>query len=260
MAAIERNFQGEVALERDNITRDYFDPQLGNIGLTRDQISKQSLEELNESLVRVNDAISHPDGFGTLRLRIFPSGGRVNFVIADGSQDAQVEVSILPLLLERKSLILNRLKNLLGDKTVRSLGDLVASVADPDLRAKIEGELSAMAEHSRRLVEQEGVVAQLQAEQITKRDEAVAKLRVELFERRLRAWTGFFARESMATYIGAFLLIMLTLVQIWTMLSGAVRTSEIINNAFLLLLGYFFGQSAGRVASGLEGRSGESRN
>jgi uncharacterized protein involved in response to NO len=73
-------------------------------------------------------------------------------------------------------------------------------------------------------------------------------LRTELFERRLRAWTGFFAKESMATYVGAFLLVVLTFVQIGAMFS-AKHSSEIINNAFLLILAYFFGQSVERTTT-----------
>jgi ferric-dicitrate binding protein FerR (iron transport regulator) len=114
---------------------------------------------------------------------------------------------------------------LVGEKKIDSLNDLVATIADPALRAKFESELAAVAEHSRHLVEQEAAVAQAQAEQLSKRDEALAKLRAELFERRLRAWTGFFARESMATYIGALLLIILTVVQIVAMFSQTRRTN-----------------------------------
>jgi hypothetical protein len=89
---------------------------------------------------------------------------------------------------------------------------------------------------------------------IQPRDEALGKLNAELFERRLRAWTGFFARESMATYVGALLLVVLTLVQVTSMFLGNSYKSEIINNAFLLILGYFFGQSAGRTATRQSGQ------
>jgi hypothetical protein len=57
----------------------------------------------------------------------------------------------------------------------------------------------------------------------------------------------------MATYVGAFLLIILTIVQVAAMFSETLHTSEIINNAFLLLLGYFFGQSVARTPTGQAG-------
>jgi hypothetical protein len=139
-----------------------------------------------------------------------------------------MEIGILPLLLERKSLILSRTKSLVGERRIESLNDLVATVADPELRAKIESELSVIAAQSRRLAEQESTVAQAQSEQIAKREEALAKAKAEadLLERRLRAWTGFFAKESMATYVGAFLLIVLTFVQVAAMFLGGAYKSK----------------------------------
>jgi hypothetical protein len=241
-----------IEARRDEIVRTSFEPQLERLGLSVEQIETQNLDELNESLAKVNDAISHPENFGTLKLMFTGQAS----VILTARQEAHIEIGILPLLLERKSLILNRIKSLVGERRITSLHDLVTTVPDPELRAKIESELSLIAEQSRRLAEQESAVAQSQAEQITKRDEAVATLRAELFERRLRAWTGFFARESMATYVGAFLLIVLTFVQVAAMFLGATYKSEIISNAFLLLLGYFFGQSVARTAPRVAGQDG----
>jgi hypothetical protein len=214
---------------REGIIRRNVEPQLKRLGLSVEQIEKQTLGELEQSLTKINDGIADPETFGPLKL-------------------GNIELGILPLLLERKSLILSRIKSLVGEQRIESLQDLVATVADPELRAKIKSELSSIAEHSRRAAEQEIAAIQAQAEQITKRDVAVATLSAELFERRLHALTGFFTRESMATYVGAFLLIVLTFVQVVAMFLGATYKSEIISNAFLLLLGYFFGQSVARTA------------
>ncbi|MBV9771456.1 MAG: hypothetical protein JOZ32_17930 [Bryobacterales bacterium] len=241
---------GDFSSRREELIQAHFEPQLERIGLSAHQIERQSLDELNESLVRVNDAISHPDGFGTLNIKMTANAG---LLVATARQEAHMEISILPLLLERKSLILNRIKSLVGEKRVAGLNDLVATVADPELRTKIESELSVLAEQSRRLAEQESAVAQAQAEQITKRDEALAKLRADLFDRRLQSIKDFFARESMATYIGAFILLVLTFVQVSAMFTATRYTSEIVNNAFLLILGYFFGQSGGRTPPGRAG-------
>ena len=124
-------------------------------------------------------------------------------------------------LLERKALILSRIKSLVGEKRVENLKDLVATVADPSLRDKIENEMSELAKQASLLAEQEAALSQAQSEQIAKRDDALSKLRAELFERRLRAWTGFLAKESMATYIGAFLLVVVTFVQIVALFLGS---------------------------------------
>jgi hypothetical protein len=52
----------------------------------------------------------------------------------------------------------------------------------------------------------------------------------------------------MATYVGAFLLIVLTFAEIVAMFLGETYKSEIVTNAFLLVLGYFFGQTGTRAA------------
>jgi hypothetical protein len=241
---------------RTQLIRTNFEPQLTNLGLSVEQIERQNLDELNQSLNKVNDAISHPENFGTLTLE---AGGGVGFFGLNLSEKAHIEIGILPLLLERKSLIFNRINSLAGERKIASLNDLVATVADPELRAKIESELSVIADQSRRVAEQESVVAQAQADQIAKRDQELRRLSAELWERKLRAWTGFFAKESMATYVGAFLLIVLTFVQVAAMFLGATYKSEIISNAFLLLLGYFFGQSVSRTAPQVGGQVDGSR-
>lgn len=244
----------DLATRRNELIRDYFEPHLTRLGLSISQIENQNIDELNESLEKVNDAISHPDSFGTLNIRMTPS---VGLVIAAGPAEAHINTNILPLLLERKSLILSRIKTIVGERKIDSLQALVATVADPQLRKDIEDEISLLAKQSQRLAEQESTVAQVQAEQIAVRDQALAKLQTEIFERRLRAWTGFFARESMATYIGAFLLVILTFVHIATMFIQVARPTEVVTNSYLLILGYFFGQSVTRnPARQVEGKEG----
>jgi hypothetical protein len=252
MAAARESFS-DFTLRRDEIVQKNFEPQLARLGLSVEQIEKQNLEELRESLDKVNEAISHPENFGTVKLTFTADAG---LALVAARQEAHLEIGILQLLLERKSLILSRIKILVGEGTIESLADLVGSVPDPGLRGKLQTELSAIAEQSRHLAEQESAVARAQSKQIATRDEALATLRAELFERRLKAWTSFFARESMATYVGAFLLIVLAAVQVVAMFSATEHKSEIISNAFLLLLGYFFGQNTSRTDRRQDGRHG----
>jgi hypothetical protein len=105
---------------REELVRQHFEPQLARLGLSAEQIESQNLDELNESLVKVNDAIAHPQAFGTLKISI---GAKGNFLIS--RQEAHFEVGILPMLLERKGLILSRIKSLAGERRIESLKDLV---------------------------------------------------------------------------------------------------------------------------------------
>jgi hypothetical protein len=233
----------DIEVQREELIHEHFERQLKTLGLTEEEIKSQSLDELNQSLEKVNDAISHPDRFGKLKLQLSPAGG---LVVVAKRKEAHMELGILPLLLERKSLILSRIRILVSKQRVSRLKELLGSLPDPQLRSKLESEVSSIEEQARQLTEQENAVLQAQTEQIAKRDdEALAKAR--LLRRRLRAWTEFFNKESVAVYVGALLVVILTGVQVVAMFLG--YKSEIINNAFLLLLGYFFSQSVAQTAT-----------
>ena len=65
-------------------------------------------------------------------------------------------------------------------------------------------------------------------------------------ERRFQAWRAFLERESIAAIVGAFLLVVLAGALIVAMFAN-VPIADIISNAFLLILGYFFGQSVSQA-------------
>ncbi len=94
--------------DMDQRAADFFEPKLRDLKLAADQIQEFSITELEEALVRVDDAMRHPDQFGTLRLKISAQANM--FVIPKATTEAQVEVGILPILLKRKALILDRIK------------------------------------------------------------------------------------------------------------------------------------------------------
>ena len=66
-----------------------------------------------------------------------------------------------------------------------------------------------------------------------------------------KAW---FERESVASIVGAFLLLALGISLIVAMFIGTSPT-EVVTSAFLLILGYFFGQTAARARTRRNGTS-----
>ena len=72
--------------------------------------------------------------------------------------------------------------------------------------------------------------------------------RIELLERRSKVWLSFLERESAATIIGSVLIIIITVAQIIAVFHS-IPPSDILNNAFLLILGYFFGQTTNKASS-----------
>lgn len=87
----------------------YFEPQLNAMGLSEKQILERDTEDLEICLQKVDAAAAHPESFGTIRLR-YSAEGRP--LVVDSDATAHTQVGILPLLLERKVLILDRLRAL----------------------------------------------------------------------------------------------------------------------------------------------------
>ncbi len=53
-----------------NTAAGFFEAQLKTLGLSKKQIQRQSVSELEESLERVNDALRNSEAFGMLRLKM----------------------------------------------------------------------------------------------------------------------------------------------------------------------------------------------
>jgi len=70
-------------------------------------------------------------------------------------------------------------------------------------------------------------------------------LQVELQERKSAIYRSFLERESVASVVGALLLLGLGAALIVAMFTHTV-TTEVVTNSFLLVLGYFFGQATTR--------------
>lgn len=73
---------------------------------------------------------------------------------------------------------------------------------------------------------------------------------------RSEMWQSWFARESVASIIGGFLLALITIVFLVAMFFKVV-IPDIISNGFLVILGYFFGQATSSIRSHAEAKAGE---
>ena len=218
--------------------RDFFEPRLLEIGLGESQIKEASLEQLKASLERINECIAKPESFGVLRLKAGPTGF---FVV---SAEAQLEVGILPLLLQRKKLILDRLSLLSATEGVRGLREQAAAAGDQSVDLK--DKLSSIESEVRKWQEQAAAADDARRQAMSA--QAAELARIELFERRSRVWQKFLERQSVATIIGAVLLVAM-FAFIAASASLGTPIPELISNAFLVILGYFFGQAKSEAGS-----------
>ena len=107
MSAREQRTSAELTAETERRVREFFEPQLRTLGLSVEQIEEQGLAQLEASLEVLNDAIANPDSFGKIRLSFAAGTGPI---IVRSLSEAHIELGILPILLERKALILNRIR------------------------------------------------------------------------------------------------------------------------------------------------------
>ena len=153
-----------------------------------------------------------------------------------------LQVGILPILLERKSFILRRIASLRKEQGLSDLREAVATtVQDPveqgALVTKIEDMLRATLAESDKLEQS--------AARVDEARERSVRLQLEVAERKAAIRRSWLERESVASMIGAFLLLALGVALIVAMFIGTTPP-EIVTSAFLLILGYFFGQTTNR--------------
>ncbi|MGW3653458.1 hypothetical protein [Streptomyces sp. NPDC000878] len=130
----------------DSIIDAYFEPTLRKLRLTVQQIKAQSLAQLQTSLETVNTAIQHADSFPVARMELVANAGRIVSVLADKSANTHMEMGILPTLLERKNLILERINSLRPAEQIKDFRQEVnASVTDPETRGHL---LKVLDEHA----------------------------------------------------------------------------------------------------------------
>src|SRR4051794_6917336 len=92
-----------------DVAERFFEPQMRALGLSIEQIDAQTPDELRESLRRADEAIANAAGYDTLSIKMTADSSAL---IAKVRSDAHFTFSIVPFLLERKRLILTRIREL----------------------------------------------------------------------------------------------------------------------------------------------------
>ncbi|CAD5967102.1 conserved protein of unknown function [Streptomyces sp. KY75] len=202
------------------------------MGLGGAQIEAADLQGLEAALDRVNDAIQHVDQLPRISLKAW--------VVA-----ADEGVSLLPVLLQRKRLIVDRLNELRSEQKISGLRELIDRLPQGEDRQALIDQLDDL---ERQSVESEAAMRAVASEESTlqfQRERDVALLKIQLSERRWSYRSKMLARDAIAPMVGAFLLVGLAVTLVVAMFLGTT-VSELISNSFLIVLGYFFGQTTER--------------
>ena len=211
LAAIAKAFGGLV-----KIYGKAGEAKLKQSGLTDSQIAAKDILELKESLLEINK-------------------------LADSGSDEILQ----SVLLERKRLVIDRIQELSSKEKIENLQDVVDQLPEEEVKNKLSIELATLREDAAKYKQDIKDIAVREAEAAIKLEQQ----HIDGLERKSKIWLSFLQRESAASIIGGIVLLMLTVALISGMILGT--ESQILSNGFLVILGYFFGQSSSKNKDGM---------
>ncbi len=134
------NFNFESTRDKLNL---FFEKQLSELELDVNTLEHQTLDELKRSLTIIDQAIEHHESFGKFSLKFSAQG---SFIVAQSNAESLFAIGILPLLLERKQVILQRIENIFKLES-----PTITKKAEAKERKKAELTRLAQAEINRKL-------------------------------------------------------------------------------------------------------------
>lgn len=211
------------------------DSRLMDLGLSQDQIAQQTIKELNQSLHRIDYYIARPETF--LKQKF---GHHVD-------SEADFKLNLLPILLERRMFVLESYDKLLGQRKNYHLRSLTKRISDSNVKSSIEKIFSDLQIKNSILKKEYRKIEKLRLN-INSEQQKYSSRSEELTERENKTSKYFYAGEFVTTLIMGILLI-LTALSIAIAPFVKVSVPDILSSTFLIILGFFFGQAIGKLAS-----------
>lgn len=211
------------------------DSLLMDLGLSKAHISQQTIKELNQSLSRIDGYIARPKSFLKQNFR-----DTVN-------SETDFKLYILPVLLERRRLVLENYDELVGRIKNYDLRLLIKRISDTNVKSSIDKILNDL-QKKNLILKKEYQKIEKARQDIYFEQQKFSSMRKESSENINKTSKFFHARGSVITWIMGTLLILIALV---IAISPYANTPvpDILISTFLIILGFFFGHGIGRFAS-----------
>ncbi|WP_409462717.1 hypothetical protein [Amycolatopsis sp. GA6-003] len=208
--------------------------------LDSSSLETQSVDELRSSLERLDAVIArqrkklalHKAALATEKA----AKGR-----SDAARKVNSDRSALKFCLERREQILELINGLTVEEEIDKLRNAVSVVDDAGTKEKFH---RLLGEFESKTGEIDGELKET-SRKIAEVDAAAMAAEIDKYERKAKVWQNFLAKESVATYVGAAILLVMCLSVVAAMFAH-VEINQVLSSAFLLILGYFFGQSTGK--------------
>jgi septal ring factor EnvC (AmiA/AmiB activator) len=211
------------------------DSLLMNLGLSKAHISEQTIKELNQSLSRIDGYITRPKSFLKQNFR-----DTVN-------SETDFKLYILPILLERRRLILENYDELVGRIKNYDLRVLIKRISDTNVKSSIDKILNDL-QKKNLILKKEYQKIEKARQDIYFEQQKFSSMRKESRENINKTSKFIHARESVITWIMGTLLILIALVIAIAPFANT-PVPDILTSTFLIILGFFFGHGIGRFAS-----------
>jgi hypothetical protein len=228
------NSQAEVDYKESFVA--WTEQLLDQTNLSEEQIQAQTLPELKQSLERMNQLIEN----------LKKSIGATHF---KSELVGQASIYTMPLLLERQKMVIDRIRQLESEEEITKLVIVARSDAATDVEQGIaniqsmnETWVAVSLENERARNEALEAANKISEETLHHQDKAAAA------RGRWPALPKFIENESVPTIISAFLVVIIVICLLVFSLFH-VTTPQILNDAFLVILGYFFGQAIAKATA-----------
>jgi len=209
---------------------------LDQTNLSEKQIQAQTLPELKQSLERLNQLIEN------LKKSIDAAHFKSELI-------GQSSIYTMPLLLERQKIVIDRIRQLESEEEITKLVTVVRSDGATDVQHEIANIKSmnetwvALSIENERARNEALEAANTASEETLHRQGKAAATRGTWPE-----LPKFIENESVPTIISAFLVVIIVICLLVFSLFH-VTTPQILNDAFLIILGYFFGQAVAKATA-----------
>ncbi len=236
-----------------------WESELAGKRLGEADIDGQSSADLANSLTRLDELLD-PSLLPPLWIDI-SSDPPTTFTNEGSAPDQAIKVTPESLLRGRRAQILRQLKRATEAEKVEMSRKLAEKSPDDPEISSIEDKLERLNEEEVHFDElrnegnarsdQRAFALEMQATQLQADIQAI-QLQADIDERERRTrtelWLARLSRDSIAAIVGGVLLISFAIAVIVAMFTGTEIT-DVVQNSFLLILGYFFGAAVARRPS-----------
>lgn len=220
--------------------------KIDDSGFSLEELKNLNQDELQKKLDKINEMIVDSKNVDTSWKVEFDRD--IDYYLPPDVASATVGYGFYPssILMDRKKVILDLINTISRSKKINSLKELIENISDTKLRVKIDKELKDYNKQTHEIEKQERDLSKEEKDlENSKKQLEISKSKLEILEKKSQIWLTFLAKESVASIIGALLLIIIAVSLLISMFLK-IQTTEIVESTFLLILGYFFGHAVAK--------------